>query len=878
MKFLSAVSQLSPRQIGRGLLACLGLGLLVAVAGPAKASPPSGYVLNWSDEFNGTVGSLPNSANWNYDLGGGGHGNGELETYVQDTAHTKIVADSNATDGLALDVTATNDGGLYHSGRIKTKGQVTATFGYIEYRTIEGPSGDPTGRGIWPANWMLGANIDTVPWPGCGEADIFEDIGQTPFRNVSSLHMTGHSGGSPLSGTYNFPSGQSISSGYHLYAMLWQQDAISFYVDNNLFETHTASEVSAGQWDFNHSFFFVINMAVGGAFPGPPNSGTVFPQDMHVDYVRAYIPNPNGPPPPPLGLGVAFASGSSATITWSQDAIPVTSYSLYRSTVSGGEGSTPFVTGITGLTYTDAGLTSGTTYYYTVAGVNSFGTGGQSNEGATLAGSVQVFGGTSGSIGTFGPDGAFAGASTVAAPVGATIDTTGVTNPAPMAVYQHERFGPGFSEVFPLTANAAYTVRLHFAETYFNTGGARTFNVSINGTQVLTNFDIWTAAGGHNNKAVMKQFTTNADGAGKVTIAFAVGGANLPKIDGIEVLGSGGPPPPPPPTPTGVTATAGDTQVTIAWNASSGANSYNLYRSTVSGGEGTTAVATTAGTSIVNTGLTNGTQYFFTVSASNGGGTSAQSTEVSATPVHVVTAPPAPTGVSATAGNAQVTVAWSASSGATSYSVFRGTAAGGEGTTAVATTTGLSVTDTGLTNGTKYFYKVSATNSAGTSPLSAEVSATPTAPTGGIDIDCGANPAAPFVADTDFSGGVTTGTTHAIDTSLLSAPIPPQSVLQSNRHTAPFTYTIPGFTSGQAVTVTLYFEENFWTAAGKRKFNVAINGTNVLSAFDIFAATGAQFKAISKAFSANANSSGQVVIAFTAGGVDQPICNAISVH
>src|SRR5258708_17302464 len=115
-----------PRAIGRALLACFGLGLLTAVARPVLATPPSGYVLNWSDEFNGPAGSAPNPATWNYDLGGGGHGNGELETYVQDTAHVKIVSDAAATDGLALDITATNDAGLYHSGRIKTKGNVTA--------------------------------------------------------------------------------------------------------------------------------------------------------------------------------------------------------------------------------------------------------------------------------------------------------------------------------------------------------------------------------------------------------------------------------------------------------------------------------------------------------------------------------------------------------------------------------------------------------------------------------------------------------------------------------------------------------------------------------------------------------------------------------
>jgi len=239
--------------------------------------------------------------------------------------------------------------------------------------------------------------------------------------------------------------------------------------------------------------------------------------------------------------------------------------------------------------------------------------------------------------------------------------------------------------------------------------------------------------------------------------------------------------------------------------------------------------------------------------------------------------PPTPTNVSASAGNASVTVSWSASSGATSYSIFRSTVSGAEGTTAIATTGSTSFTNTGLTNNTKYFYKVSASNSSGMSAQSSEVSATPTSGGGGggVSINCGGGAASPFSADMDFAGGVTSSTTHAIDTSQLSGSIPPQAVLQTNRH-ATCTYTIGGLAAGNH-TVTLYFEEHYWTAAGKRLFNVVINGTTVLTNFDIFASAGGQFRAIQRTFTTSANGSGQVVINFNT-VLDNALVNGITVN
>jgi Malectin domain/Fibronectin type III domain len=223
--------------------------------------------------------------------------------------------------------------------------------------------------------------------------------------------------------------------------------------------------------------------------------------------------------------------------------------------------------------------------------------------------------------------------------------------------------------------------------------------------------------------------------------------------------------------------------------------------------------------------------------------------------------PPAPTGLAATAGNASVALSWNASSGATSYNVYRGTTAGGEGTTPVATIASTSYTDTGLANGTKYYYKVSATNGGGASAQSSEVSATPSAslPTS-VQISAGGTATGTWAADEDFTGGGTSATTNAISTTGVTNPAP-QSVYQHNRY-GNFTYSIPGFTAGTSYTIRLHFAEEYWTTAGSRAFNVLIDGTQVLSNFDIFATAGGEYKAVVEQFTEVAPTNGTFTIQF----------------
>lgn len=242
--------------------------------------------------------------------------------------------------------------------------------------------------------------------------------------------------------------------------------------------------------------------------------------------------------------------------------------------------------------------------------------------------------------------------------------------------------------------------------------------------------------------------------------------------------------------------------------------------------------------------------------------------------------PSDPTNLTGVAKTGQVALSWTASTGATGYHVYRGTVFDGEATTPIATVTSPSFTDTTVTNGTLYFYEVAATNSAGVSGDTNQITMTPMAAggtTGAVSIDCGGGAAQPFVADTDFASGASSSTTHAINTSdWLTSPAPPLSVLQTNRH-GQMTYRLGGFTPRQSRSVTLYFVEHFWTAAGKRLFDVIVNGNQVLTDFDVFAEAGGQYIAVQRTFTTTASASGEVVIQFVA-GVDNPIVNGIVVN
>jgi fibronectin type 3 domain-containing protein len=605
------------------------------------------------------------------------------------------------------------------------------------------------------------------------------------------------------------------------------------------------------------------------------------------------------PPPVPTDFEAKPTSQTALPITLNWTASSgATSYNIYRATSAGAEGSTPYATATTN-TYVDSNVSAGPPllYYYTVAAVGPGGTSAQSVESVTPTplktspGSGNVAGVTSGSkLIFYGKDGLGGGYDWFNATPG---QCTNCPDWFPQWLNsQPNATAPGgtvvdmaYADQATLTFNNVVVstaglynvdIRYAFGPGLFPSVTNRQMGLKVNGV-VFTSTMRFTLTG---------SFTTYQDSTLQVNlkagqnsiVLFAVTDHGISRVDTMTLSPASASAPA---APTNLTAVAASgTTVALAWTGSTGATSYNVYRGTVSDGEALTAIATTnsSTTSFVDSGLTSGTTYFYNLVAVNSVGISPDSNEVSIAPV-ASGPPPVPAGVSASAGNGQVTVSWSASGGATSYNLFRSTTAGGEGTTPIVTgVTTTSYTNTGLANGTKYFYKVSAVNGSGASAQSAEVSATPSVPaSGAISIACGNSAVGTFVADTDFSGGsVSGGTTTAIDTSHVTNPAP-MSVYQHGRKSAS-TYTLPGFAASSSHTVRLHFAEYFHTAAGQRKFNVLINGTQVLTNFDVFATAGAEFRANIQSFTAVANGSGQIVIQFTNGAADLPLINGIEVN
>jgi beta-glucanase (GH16 family) len=240
------------------------------------------YQLVWSDDFNGSVGESPDTTKWTFDIGVGpnndGWGNAELEYYTSRPVNASI--DSNGN----LAITAKSElyaGSAFTSARIKTKGLFDQSYGRFEARIKA-----PWGPGIWPAFWLLGSNIDSVAWPQCGEIDILELRGQKPNVINGTVHGPGYSGGGGITKSFAFENAR-FDVDFHLFAVEWGKDYLDFFVDNTLYQRITPDNIT-GNWVFDHPFFIIMNVAVGGNYVGFPTSQTPFPQTMLVDYVRVY--------------------------------------------------------------------------------------------------------------------------------------------------------------------------------------------------------------------------------------------------------------------------------------------------------------------------------------------------------------------------------------------------------------------------------------------------------------------------------------------------------------------------------------------------------------------------------------------------------------
>ncbi len=263
-----------------------------------QADPgPTGWTLAWSDEFTGTAGTAPDATYWNHDIGGQGWGNNEYEYYTASTDNSALDGSGNLVITAKPEDTSTTDlecaygpngSGTqpcaYTSARLITKDKIDFTYGRVEARIKI-----PYGQGVWPAFWMLGSDIETNPWPGSGEIDIMENIGKASEQSTiyGTIHGPDYSGVSGI-GSGPYETSQTLHDDFHTYAIEWEPTQIRWYFDGYNYFTANESDVPADKWVFNKPFFILMNVAVGGKWPGYPDVSTTFPQSMTVDYVRVY--------------------------------------------------------------------------------------------------------------------------------------------------------------------------------------------------------------------------------------------------------------------------------------------------------------------------------------------------------------------------------------------------------------------------------------------------------------------------------------------------------------------------------------------------------------------------------------------------------------
>jgi beta-glucanase (GH16 family) len=243
------------------------------------------WTLVWSDEFNAGDGSVPDASKWTFETGGNGFGNQELEYYTSRPQNAEIRNGNLVITARREHFTGSDHVTReYTSARLSTSKKFAQTYGRFEARIKI-----PYGQGMWPAFWMLGDDISKIEWPGCGEIDIMENIGREPSIIHGTIHGPGYSGAKGIGSPFAFPDHRRFANDYHVYAVEWSPNEIKFYVDDNLYATRTPADLPPGtKWIYDHPFFIILNLAVGGSWPGSPDANTTFPQKMLVDYVRVY--------------------------------------------------------------------------------------------------------------------------------------------------------------------------------------------------------------------------------------------------------------------------------------------------------------------------------------------------------------------------------------------------------------------------------------------------------------------------------------------------------------------------------------------------------------------------------------------------------------
>ncbi|MET8473521.1 glycoside hydrolase family 16 protein [Streptomyces sp. NPDC004856] len=270
----------------------LGAAALLCVAAAfvptANAADADGdahtKAVTFADEFDGPAGSAVDGAKWQTETGDNVN-NHERQYYTAGTNNA-------ALDGQGhLVITAKRENPSnyqcwygtcqYTSARLNTSGKFETTHGHVEARMKI-----PRGQGMWPAFWMLGSDIGSAGWPNCGEIDVMENVGSEPSTVHGTIHGPGYSGSGGIGAPYSLPGGQAFADDFHTFAVDWTPNKITWSVDGTVYQTRTPADVGGNQWVFEKPFFLILNLAVGGDWPGDPDGATQFPQQLVVDYVR----------------------------------------------------------------------------------------------------------------------------------------------------------------------------------------------------------------------------------------------------------------------------------------------------------------------------------------------------------------------------------------------------------------------------------------------------------------------------------------------------------------------------------------------------------------------------------------------------------------
>ncbi len=292
LRMSSNVSSRERRRTLRGIAlatAAVTAALSWAPGSAAAAPPPDAptaaiRAVTFEDTFDGPAGSAVDGGKWQTETGDNVN-NHERQYYTAGNANAAL----NGQGQLVITARRENPGNYqcwygrceYTSARLNTAGRFTSTYGHVEARMKV-----PRGQGMWPAFWMLGDDIGQVGWPNSGEIDIMENVGFEPGTVHGTLHGPGYSGSGGIGAAYSLPNGQAFADDFHTFAIDWAPDSITWSVDGTVYQRRTPADLGGKTWVFNKPFFLILNLAVGGYWPGDPDGSTSFPQQLVVDHVR----------------------------------------------------------------------------------------------------------------------------------------------------------------------------------------------------------------------------------------------------------------------------------------------------------------------------------------------------------------------------------------------------------------------------------------------------------------------------------------------------------------------------------------------------------------------------------------------------------------